>query len=297
MKYLPIFLLLFVFACSEDAKRLSQLEEENAQLKTENEGLKQFSESKKQYDEYIAEVTQTIQEVQDSLETIRSKETSIKIISENVESGKMPPTQREKIISAISEIGSNLRANKDKIAQLQNKLKSYDFKIKGLNTLVENLNKTIIEKEENIAKLQDEIGILNEEIKGLQTKVSEKEVTISEKEKVIADQTKEMNTCYYVIGTQKELEAKKIIGESGGFLGINKKVSVKELERDNFNPIDITQQTEIQIGHEPDKVKILSQQPKTYYELVKNGKKASTIKINNVQKFWESSKYLVILID
>ncbi|HCT70119.1 MAG TPA: hypothetical protein DF409_02750, partial [Bacteroidales bacterium] len=58
----------------------------------------------------------------------------------------------------------------------------------------------------------------------------------------ISEQTEELNTAYYVIGTKKELRDQNIITMEGGFAGIGRNKKMKEdFNQDYFTRVDITQ--------------------------------------------------------
>ena len=164
----------------------------------------------------------------------------------------------------------SVKALKNQVAQqaaeietLQAALKDANVKIEDLTNQVSNLNTTV----ENVTSQRD----------------------AAEQEAVrIAN---ELNTCYYVIGSNKELKANNIIQKK--FLG-KTKVMEGDYELSYFTKADKRSLTEIPLHSA--KAKVMTKQPAGSYEIIdKDGVK--TLRITNATKFWELSNFLVIQID
>jgi vacuolar-type H+-ATPase subunit I/STV1 len=155
--------------------------------------------------------------------------------------------------------------------------------------------------EQVIADLNAIIQTQKEEISGLNTKVAElsgKVASLTEEKSVLSDQvsnlTEETNTCYYVIGTQSFLESNKIIDRKGtvlGFIG-GKRVPNDNLNLSAFTAINITRQTEIGLPGAFNEV--ISTHNLQYMKVSEDKKK---ITITDPKKFWQTSRYLIVVID
>ena len=177
------------------------------------------------------------------------------------------PSQKESILSDMQLIAEAL---KNQVAQqaaeietLQAALKDANVKIEDLTNQVSNLNTTV----ENVTSQRD----------------------AAEQEAVrIAN---ELNTCYYVIGSNKELKANNIIQKK--FLG-KTKVMEGYYDLSYCTKADKRSLTEIPLHSA--KAKVMTKQPAGSYEIIdKDGVK--TLRITNATKFWELSNFLVIQID
>ena len=100
-----------------------------------------------------------------------------------------------------------------------------------------------------------------------------------------------LNTCYYVIGSKKELKANKII--ETGFLR-KTKILQGDFEMSYFTKADRRTLSEIPLHS--NKAELMTNHPKDSYEIVSNGN-VKTLRILNAHKFWEKSNFLVVKVD
>ena len=103
----------------------------------------------------------------------------------------------------------------------------------------------------------------------------------------ISNQDKELHTVYYVFGTKKELKANNIY-QSGDVL-----------KKDNFNKnyftkADMRVDKEIKLCSKS--AKILTTHPAGTYTLQQDAQKQYVLRITNPEKFWSTSKYLVVMV-
>ncbi len=107
-------------------------------------------------------------------------------------------------------------------------------------------------------------------------------------------QRDEINTVYYAIGRFKDLEEAGVVEKKGGIVGIAGSKQLKSnFNKDFFAQIDLTRTRLIPVNSE--KVNIVTAHPPETYELV--GEEEKTLKILEPTRFWEASKYLVIITD
>ena len=100
-----------------------------------------------------------------------------------------------------------------------------------------------------------------------------------------------LNTCYYVIGSNKELKANKII--ESGFLR-KTKILQGDFEMSYFTKADRRTLNEIPLHSK--KAQLMTNHPKDSYEIVDNDG-VKTLHILNANRFWEKSNFLVVKID
>lgn len=277
--HIIIAFTLLLSACSnkEVEEKIKQLEKEKAELIAQSEEKEKF----------VAEVIGSLSEIQNSVNAIGDNQNRITIITNDVEKQSAGAVKEKKnqIISDLTVIDKKLAENKKAIAALSKKVKSYKGKVEGLEKLVSNLQQTVEIKEREIVALKQEVARLNIEVASLQTTVEEKD--------------KALKTAYYIVGTDEELDQKGIYKNKGGFVGIGRTAVLSDnLDLTQFKKIDVESTRDIQIQKKSEgmEIKILSTHPKESYEIISVGKSA-TLRIKDVQKFWEKSKALVVMLD
>jgi uncharacterized coiled-coil protein SlyX len=277
----------------------NKMKEENARLKAKNDSLLALGFQK---DTTVMEFVRAFNEIQSNLDSIKLKEN---IIGQNTKGGtEVQASAREQITGDINAIYQMLEKNRATVASLQKKLKASNTKNVELEAMIDNLNKSIVEKDAQIADLKDQLGKLNikvsdlgNQVASLNTNVDNLSAENKAKQQAIEEKTAALNTAYYVIGTTKELQAKKVIDKTGGFIGIGRaKTVTTDFDKSNFTKVDITTLTELPINKK--KATLLSNHPAGSYKLEGTPKKSvDKLVILNNTEFWSRSKYLVIAAD
>ncbi len=239
-------------------------------------------------DAEINEFMGTINEVQEGFQQINDAEGRITVANGNLENA----SSRDVIRENISFIKETMQQNREKIARLEEKLKTASINAEKLNKTIANLtsqleiqNKRVQELEAELAEKNIVIAEQGARISSLSKSVSNLEENKAKNEQTIDEQDKAINTAYFVFGTKKELKEQKII-EKGDVL------TRGNFKKDYFMPIDIRIDKEIRLYSK--KAEILTSHPAGTYQFVKDQKKELTLKITNPQEFWSLSKYLVI---
>ncbi|HEY1039931.1 MAG TPA: hypothetical protein VGF30_11025 [Bacteroidia bacterium] len=232
----------------------------------------------------LQEFVTSFNEIQANLNEIKEKE---KILSSSTASGDVK-SKEEQIKEDIQAIYELMGKNKAKVASLNKKLKNANTKISGLEQMIINLEAQLNDKDVEITALKNQIEQLNIELSNLNLNYEELAQASDVK-------TEKLNTAYYAIGTAKELKEKGVITKEGGFIGIGKTTQLKnDFNKDYFTKIDASEVTSITIGAK--KAKIVTTHPSSSYKLV-GEKPVEKIEITNVDDFWGTSKYLVIIIE
>lgn len=287
MKKLLLFIAMalpFIQGCT-DKSEVKRLQEENSRLQTEMT----------KRDSTVNDMFKSFDNIEANLAEIRAKQMLVGKATGNGTS-EVAPDAREQITNDIQAINDLLDKNKQTISRLQSQLKKSNMKIKHFEEVIAKLQKQIEEKDAEIAELKDKLEKLNFTVTELNAKVETVTQESNQKTEVISQQTEEMNAAWYVMGTAKELQSKKIITREGGVIGIGKSSKLsKEMTADYFTKIDIRKVTEITIASK--NIKILTSHPQSAYELQKNGKVIDRIIIKDAKRFWNLSKYLVIEIE
>lgn len=284
MKVMAAILALALLTGCTDRKKLAELEEQHSQLKTEYEQLVEETTLK---DQYIEEYTTTINEVYENLERIRKREGFLSKVSHDPEQ-QARQNVRRRMLSNLASIDSSLEVSKRKLLALRKKYRKAQLTIASLEKTVENLTRAVEEKEREMAELRAQVEQLN-------SRMAQVEEELVQKNVLLEQQSAQLNTGYYIIGTEKELKEKGIIVEEGGLFGFRK---VKRLAADfdpkAFMPTDILKTEVIPIGQEKKKVQLISPHSPDSFHLVESEDKQTYLEIIDPEEFWKV-RYLVIL--
>lgn len=227
--------------------------------------------------------------IQQNLNEIKKHERLISINKTNPEG----INKREQITNDINTIYNLLKENQEKLKELNDRYRNSNHKNKELEKLIATLNQQISEKNQEIQVLNTELESLNFEIKDLTGELIEVQSENETQSKIIENQIEELHTAYYVIGTSKELQEKKIITKEGGFIGIGRN---SKLDND-FNKeycTEISTEAFDKIAVFSRKAKLVTTHPAGSYEWDETDKKVDNLIINDSKVFWSVSKCLVI---
>ena len=182
---------------------------------------------------------------------------------------------------------SCVRTTARKVKHLNSEIKNNGLKIEELEIMIESLVKEIEWKDEQIEQLQSELDQLDAEYSKLFDAYQEQSIQID----VL---TEDLNKVYYAYGSEKELKENGVIEKKNGFIGIGKKISLKEeFNDDYFTALDATKNKRITIGGTD--VHFITTHPRASYELQENGGQ-TVVNILDPSEFWKISKYLVVVV-
>jgi len=278
-------LALFV-ACHNYQADIDKLQKEKSDL----------ADAAKYKDSTIVSFINEVNEIESNLATIETKQTKI---AEAGNAAELKGSQAERIKENIRSINDLMKDNKDRIAALNKKLKNSNYKIVEFEKTMASLNQQMTDKDKQLAELNDKIASLNTTVEKLNTDVGTLTTTNTERQKTIEDQTGKLHTAYYTTGTAKELYNEKVLVKEGGFLGLGKakKMNPNSFTNDSaFHAIDITKVTTIPIDAK--EAKIVTTHPSDSYTIQHAGKdQISSLVITDPDRFWRTSKYLVVVVD
>ena len=200
---------------------------------------------------------------------------------------------KERIRENMEFIKDAMARNKELINKLRQQLRESTIKGNALKTTIENMMKQIEEKDKKIQDLIEEldakdihISRLDEEVANLNTNVSNLTEETNQKTQTINTQDKQLNTAWFVFGTKSELKQQHIL-EDGKVLQAN-------FNQSYFTKIDIRVDKEIKLYSRS--AKMMTSHPAGSYTLDRDANKQYILRISDPQKFWSTSKYLVILV-
>ena len=209
--------------------------------------------------------------------------------------GLQTPQLRDDI-AAIRQI---LQERRQRLAELEKKLKSSSSENKHLLDMISNLKTQMAQNEATIASLTSQLENANKTIAGLSTQVdslnssmavvSAEKAAVEEKNQALTD---DLNRCFYVIGSKNELKDHKII--ETGFLR-RTKIMQSDYEMSYFTKAD--RRNLMQLPLYSKKAKVLTNQPVDSYRISTDAKGNKILEITNPTRFWGASNFLVIQID
>ncbi len=208
------------------------------------------------------------------------------------------PAQREQIKNDIAAIQQTLQQRRERLEELEKKLKNSAVNTANLQKTIASLREQIERQTAEIATLQENLGQARAEIGTLNTAIDSLHSTVND---VVAQRdsidesnlalTNELNTCYFAIGNKSELSKNNII--QGGFLR-KTKIMEGDFDQDFFTRAD--KRTLTQIDLNSNKAQVLTNQPAGSYTIDEvNGHKV--LHITNPALFWSRTNYLVVKID
>jgi len=283
MKYITTLILLtLLISCNQ--QKISQMENELSQIKQQNEIIREQSALK---DNFVEEYTRTLNEVYDNLDNIRKREGLISEYSrtmENNEKGSL----KKKMLSNIESIDSYIKKSKSRLSDIRAKYKEADMASKAFEKTIEKLTQELEDKEIFIASLKTQVDSLNQ-------KVLQASFALREREMIIDEQNDQINTAYYIIASDDELEEKHIITEKGGLLGLGSTTVVSsELDNSDFYKTNISQTPVISIEENLDDIEIVSAHDPQSYQLTSVDEHITKLEIKDPGEFWKM-RYLVII--
>lgn len=209
-------------------------------------------------------------------------------------SGEINTTTKSQITENINAISDLLEKNRKSLANLQatsRKLKEANVKIESLQALVVSLQSQIDNKNAELSSLNTRLAELNIQVESLTRSVENLQQDKSELETNVAQKTEEINTVYYIVGSEKELLKRNIIDKKG-FIGRTAVVGANN-DMNEFTKGDLRNIERIDVGGK--KVKIVTSHPKESYTTVLGGQNTiDEIIITDPKAFWSNSKVLIV---
>jgi hypothetical protein len=275
-------IFLNMFSCKTNVEEIERLQEENQLLK------EQLEVNTENVETYFADLNQ----IEENLRIIKERED---IISGETSVGvELGVSQQERINQDIMLIGELMERNRELIASLNNRIRSADQRIAGFEQMVARLNQTLEEKEIEIQMLREQLAHMNLQVDLLMARVDTLEQESERKSQLLQEQKLEMNAAWFALGSRRELIDNNIISREGGFLGIGRTNRLKtDFNKDFFTRIDVTRDFDITIiGEDPE---LITSHPSNSYQFVVEDDE-TFLRINDPERFWSASRYLVIQI-
>jgi len=253
----------------------------------------------------------------DSLRIALADQDSLLSLMNDVAEGMQQIKQMENILSSTSDFSAEsrdkrkqirndmliiqqaLQTNRDKLAELEKKLQSSSANNATLKKSIQTLKQQIADQEGTIETLRNDLANANIHIErltanvdSLTTKVTDVEAAKAQVEQEATTLNNELNTCYYALGSKRELKEHKLI--ETGFLR-KTKILPEDFEQSYFTTADKRALTTIDFHSK--KGKIITNQPADSYTITEAPNGNKVLRITNPDRFWSVSNFLVIQID
>ena len=194
--------------------------------------------------------------------------------------------QRAFVLDRIREITTRIK-------QAETRLASSERRVSRLTKAGDSLKASVAGLSEVMTSQQATIAALNTQVEGL---LSEN-LALSDS---VFHLTDERNTVYFVAGTRKELVEKGVLVEDGhrGFPLIGKRgvQPARELPLAEFTSLNRSSTEAIPLPRADRRYRIVSRQNPVYVlEAGRKGEVQETLTIASPEKFWEPSKYLILV--
>jgi predicted nucleic acid-binding Zn-ribbon protein len=284
MKKVLLFCAVFALTFSSCVKNSSEYKA----LQAEKDSL-ELTNAKNESE--LDEILSLLNEVQDNFTSIKTQENYLSVQSNTP--GELTPSTRERIHADMQFVTETLNKNREKIAELETKLKNSSVQSSKLQQTLNNLRTELDQKTADLVALKDElerknqkIGELSESIDNLSKDVQNLHVQSTAQQETITQQQKEINTVYYCFGTTKELKEQKIL--VNGSLGVN-------FNKDYFIKVSDLNKLQV-ISLKAKKGKLISKHPEGSYEFAKDANNQVELRILDAKNFWSLTKYLVVQV-
>ncbi len=276
-----LMLSVALSGCSNEAEKLRK---QNAEME------KSYQAELQERDSLMNEMMATLNEIESNLALVKEKESLLFI---NKDDQEVQGDRKDKVVRDIQLINSLLEDNKQKMAALEKKLKNSGIQINEFQKRIDALTQEMGQKDQDIAQLKEDLSKKDFELADLNTRLDSVSTQIVLREETITEKDNQINTCYYAMGTRKELQENGVINRDGGVLGMGRTTTVSaDANRNYFTRIDLREVQSIPINAK--KAKLISHHATDSYELKKENDQIASLQITKPDEFWKASRYLVI---
>ena len=281
MKKLVIFALggLMVASCNEGVKKAEQ-----AAL-VQRDSLEQIIAQK---DNEINDMMTTLSDIEEGFREITEAQNRVTLAKE----GEGTNT-KVRIKENMQFIQSAMKQNKELINKLKQQVRESSVKGEQLKKIIDNLTEQMNQKDQQLQALREEldkkdihIAELDEQVADLNQNVTTLKEENTQKAETISTQDKTIHSAWFVFGTKKELKEQNIL-DKGEVLQSN-------FNKEYFTKIDIRIDKEIKLYSSS--ADILTNHPAGSSTLQRDAKKQYVLRITDPERFWSTSKYLVVQV-
>lgn len=202
------------------------------------------------------------------------------------------------LVKRLNESENRLASSRARVANLVKGNAEAKQQIAAFDSTITSLRVMIDQQKQQVATLTDQMTALTAENATLKQDkgqlITEKEQLTTEKGQLVT----EKNTVYYIVGTREDLVKIHILEMTGGFLGLGRTaVPVRDLSPAAFTAIDRTQVKTIPFPSPDRTYRIVTRQDIGALDSppADPNEFKGELKIANTEKFWGSSKFLIVV--
>lgn len=273
--FVLISLVLLLVSCKNETQT------EQAIVAAENSAdtlIQAYDKLKKELsirDSVLAFFTTTMSEVQNNVMLIRKKQAGLK-------KGK-----KAAVMANLKFIDSVMTRNKELLGKLQQNAMNGQGKSDAYSGFISMLNELVDDKSKQIDALLTDMESMNKDFGNLYERYKE----VSEENEA---KTRMLSKAWFTSGTEQELLSKGVVTKEGGVLGIGSSRKLSDaFNKSNFEEIDINKFKSIKVQSK--KAKIITTHPSDSYTLTQTANE-TVVYITQPEKFWNASKFLVVLV-
>lgn len=262
-----------------------------------------------QKDSLLKDVTATsafLADLSNEVSTVRNlKSGKAAVNASDLENNLTPGQQRARLLDQVREITQRVKLAENRLAVSRRKvteltgtdaekskrLAEFDSTIASFRQIMDNQKTQIAALTEQVESLTAE----NTQLKADNVQLVSRTTSLTSERDSL---TTRQNTVYYVVAPQKTLMAQHVVEKVGGFLGFGKTpVAARDLDRNQFVPVDKTQVLEIPLPDPGKEYRIITRQDVAALETPpdSHGRFKGTLRIRDPEAFWAASKYLIVI--
>ena len=240
-------------------------------------------------DSLIGEMALSFDDIEKNIALMDDRE---KVLGQNAD-GEMNMDKRGKIVRDLQLMNGLMQESRERIADLTKRLDKSKIDAGGLRKKLKELDLMLASRDSSIATMKDELLARDFKIEQVNSQLTAIELEVVKREAIIEQQTNEMNTAWYVVGTSKELEDQGVVTHTGGLIGIGKTAAVNgDVDNGRFKTVDVRQTSRVPLGVK--KAHLVTEHPKNSYTIVEEGDELAYLEIKDPAAFWRMSKYMVV---
>lgn len=204
---------------------------------------------------------------------------------------------REDLVNKVQQVTERLATTEQHLATTRRQLRRASARSDSLSARTTQLESQLADFQAMVESQKTTIASLTERVSALEAQTVALRDTVD-------TLTTQANTAYYVIGTKQELLQKGIVEETGGhrvlfIFGKAGKtlVPARQLDPSEFTRIDLRQVKDIPLPDSAAQYVVASRQNLEYLATPPDpdGKLKGSIDITEPQRFWEPSKFLIVV--
>jgi cell division protein FtsB len=282
---LPLVLFVILIFASCNRGQLERQEQQIADLEQQNQQLREEANEKEaamnEFFEGMLQIRENLTEIKIRQNLITEEARDQENLGQNV---------RMQIESDLAAINDLMEDNRRRLANLNRQLRNSNVRIEEFELMIADLTSDIENRDSEITRMRQNLEQMQQS-----NEVLASTIDLLEEEK--GTMVEQLNTAWYVYGSERELREHAIIDRRGGLLGIGRTTVIRRnLNTEHFSRLDISEVDELEIpATNPN---LLSPHPAESYSIEPNGEDGtSRLIIEDPEQFWSYTRFLVVGTD